>query len=68
MVSISLGRSRLQVFRLSAKHMVVSLPIAAVRIFDLWQIIVLSLVSRLSLLVVEYVDCLDDLRAEGWWL
>ena len=68
MVSISLGGAWLQVFRLSAKHMVVRLPIAAVRIFDLWQIIVLCLVTRPTLLIVEYIDCLDDLRAEGWWL
>ena len=68
MIPISLSRSRLQVFWLSAKHMAVRLPIASMRIFDLRQIIFLCLVSRLSLLVVEYTDRLDDLRAEGWWL
>ena len=56
-------------FGLSAKHVIVCLPvIATVRIFDLWQIIILSLITRPSLLVVEYVDCLNDLRAERWWL
>ena len=68
MIPISLCRSRLQVFWLSAKHMAVRLPIASMRIIDLRQIIFLCLVSRLSLLVVENTDRLDDLRAERWWL
>ena len=68
MIPVSLSRSRLQVFRLCAKHMAVRLPIASMRIIDLRQIIFLCLVSRLSLLVVEYADRLDDLRAERWWL
>ena len=69
MITIGLGRTRLQVLRLSAEHVVVRLAIAAVRVLNSRQIVVLSLVLRLDrLLIVEYVYRLDDLGAEGWRL